>query len=130
MRLRLPVCGWLCPIRAQVWGSALIDLPVVARAGGFFDVALRFILLPGDALGVDTEQDGHKVVSDPAVTTLQIRATRLRVLLESAEVSASGMPSLIALTHCILSAICLSALFSCSALQNPLLSLGRTERSG
>ena len=38
-------------------------LHVPARTGGFLDTALVVFLLPGDALGVDTEQDVDAVAS-------------------------------------------------------------------
>jgi hypothetical protein len=38
-------------------------LVIVAGPGGFFDAALGFVLLPGDALGVDAQQHVHAVAS-------------------------------------------------------------------
>jgi len=44
-------------------GPALDHLLVVPGPGRFFDAALGFGLLPGDALGVDTQQDVDAVAS-------------------------------------------------------------------
>ena len=64
MRLRVPVCGPLCQIRAKVWrASALDHLLVVPGHSGFFDPAFGLVLLPGDALGVDPQQDVDAVAS-------------------------------------------------------------------
>src|SRR5215471_13077095 len=36
-------------------------LPLLVELGGFFDTALGFVLLAGDALGIDPQQDLHAV---------------------------------------------------------------------
>ena len=42
------------------WGG---HLSVLAGPGGFLDTALGFVLLAGDALGVDPQQNVHAVAS-------------------------------------------------------------------
>jgi len=52
MPSQVSLCGSLCPIRGQV--DLLL---VVAKLGDLFDTTLRLVLLAGDALGVDAQQD-------------------------------------------------------------------------
>jgi len=61
MRLRVPVCGSVCQIRAKVWRRGLDQLLVVPRPRSFLDAALGFVLLAGYALGVDAQQDVNAV---------------------------------------------------------------------
>ena len=79
VRTAAAICGWLCQIRAQVFGSAGLSAGFIAArdrtasawprlvlfAGGRthrrFDAAFGFALLPGDAFGVDPQQHVHAV---------------------------------------------------------------------
>ena len=79
VRAAAATCGWLCPIRAQVCGrgelsagmgtlrcrmtSARLRLLLVAcgRPHRIFDPAFGFVVLAGDAFGIDPQQHVHAV---------------------------------------------------------------------
>ena len=61
MRLRALVCGLLCLYVPKFEPPRGPHLLVLAGLSGFLDTALGFVLLAGDALGINPQQNVHAV---------------------------------------------------------------------